>query len=82
MEIASHCGWDEVIDRLSDNENFLKELNEFDILRWSLTGKHQITQKLILQQNPVTFENPNFGSDPTSQKVALAIAWKRSCQPH
>ncbi len=76
-EIAIHLDWKDVIEALAQNPSYLESLNSFEILWWSLTGQHEITQQLVMRQNPETFQSPEF-EDIYSHRVESAIAWQRS----
>jgi hypothetical protein len=76
-EVAMHLGWQDVIEALAQNSSYLESLNSFEILWWSLTGQHEMTQQLVMRQNPQTFQSPEF-EDIYSPQVELAIAWQRS----
>ncbi len=77
IEIALHLGWQDVIEVLAQNSNYLDGLNSFEILWWSLTDQQEITQQLVMRQNPQTFEDVVF-QDIYSHRPELAIAWQRS----
>jgi hypothetical protein len=77
VEAAIYLDWQDVIEVLAQNSQYLENLNSFQILWWSLTNQHEITQQLVMRQNPETFQSPEF-EDIYSHRVALAIAWQRS----
>jgi hypothetical protein len=77
IRIALHLGWKDVIEALAQNSDYLDGLNSFEILWWSLTDQQEITQQLVMRQNPQTFQSPVF-QDIYSRRVELAIAWQRS----
>ncbi len=77
IDIAVHLGWKDVIKALAQNSGYLDGLNSFGILWWSLTDQQEITQQLVMRQNPQTFQDPMF-QDVYSHRVELAIAWQRS----
>jgi hypothetical protein len=79
-EAAIYLDWQDVIEALAQNSQYLENLNSFQILWWSLTNQHEITQQLVMRQDPATFQNPEF-EDIYSHRVALAIAWQRSLMP-
>ncbi len=76
-EIAIHLDWKDVIEALAQNPSYLESLNSFEILWWSLTRQDEMTQQLVMRQNPETFQSPEF-EDIYSHRVELAIAWQRS----
>jgi hypothetical protein len=77
IEVAIYLDCQDVIEALAKNSQYLEHLNSFQILWWSLTGQHEITQQLVMRQNPETFQSPEF-EDIHSHRVELAIAWHRS----
>ena len=77
IRIALHLGWKDVIEALAQNSIYLYGLNSFEILWWSLTDQYEITQQLIMRQNPQIFQSPMF-EDVHFHRLELAIAWQRS----
>jgi hypothetical protein len=79
-------GWQEIIDALAHNTNYLEGLlhifkvsSHNGLLWWSLTKNHKLTESLILNLYPQInslYKVHQIGFP--SHSFALAIAWKRS----
>jgi hypothetical protein len=83
---ATIIGWQEILDALAQNPNYLKEVLDIfkassarEMLCWSLTGNHGLTESLVWQLYPEinSLCRIHHISFP-SHSFALAIAWKRS----
>ena len=76
-------GWQEAIEALSENQNYLQTLNSYDILWWSLTDKKQLVEQFLVKHIPRIFPGKPLTaselaeSEFESERMALAIAWKR-----
>lgn len=77
IRIAVRLGWQDVIDALSKNQSYLRKLDSYDILWWSLTDARQLVEGFITQVQPHTSRR-NTLSEIESESMRLAIAWKRA----
>jgi hypothetical protein len=83
---ATIMGWQEILDALTQNTNYLKEVLDIfkassarEMLCWSLTENRELTESLVFQLYPEinSLCRIHHISFP-SHSFALAIAWKRS----
>ncbi len=77
LRVAVQMKWQDVIDSLSENQSYLRDLGIYDILWWSLTNKKQLVENFIVQASP-HISRPDSLSDVRSEAMALAVAWKRA----
>jgi hypothetical protein len=83
---ATIMGWQEILDALSHNTNYLEGLLHIfkrsspnELLWWSLTNNHKLTENLVLKFYPeINSLNQVHHVSFPSHSFALAISWKRS----
>jgi len=79
IRTAALLGWQNVIDCLSKNKNYLESLDAYDLLWWSLTGRKQLVENKIAIAAPhVSLPKTLSSSHICSEPMAMAIAWKRA----
>ncbi|BAY53877.1 hypothetical protein NIES2135_06890 [Leptolyngbya boryana NIES-2135] len=77
IHVAVQLGWQDVIDDLSRNQSYLRKLDTYDILWWSLTDKRRLVEDFITQVQPHTSRHHTL-SEIESESMRLAIAWRRA----
>lgn len=85
LELAIMMEWQEVIDALSENIDYLtslmcslEEWYPSEILFWSLTNKYRLTENIVFQLICNISSLKVHAIDFPSSEFVLAIAWKRS----
>lgn len=79
IRTAVRLGWQDVIDSLSKNQNYLENISIHDVLWWSLTDKKQLVENFIVKATPhKSCLKKTSPSCINSESMAFAISWKRA----